>query len=151
MYGVRMGFSLAGSLQDLDGSKLVQGAGGCQDNVYLRSPSLRGPTMVAMRTRAILLASALLLLPAAFAQNVPAITPSTGQESKPAFSMTDAEKADVAARVRTETLHAWEGYKKYAWGRFFALVVATCIKLALAHRSVLSDTSSTSSGSGESC
>ena len=57
--------------------------------------------MVAMRTRAILLASALLLLPPAFAQNVPAIAPPTAQESKPTFSMTDAEKADVAARVRT--------------------------------------------------
>ena len=30
--------------------------------------------------------------------------------------MTDAEKAEVAARVRTETLHAWNGYKQYAWG-----------------------------------
>ena len=30
--------------------------------------------------------------------------------------MTDAEKAEVAGRVRAETLHAWEGYKKYAWG-----------------------------------
>src|ERR1035441_8430008 len=88
MYGGRMGFSSAVSLQDLDGSKLVQGAGGCQDNVYLRPPSPCGPTMVAMRTRAILLASALLLLPSAFAQNVPAIAPPTAQESKPTFSMT---------------------------------------------------------------
>ena len=30
--------------------------------------------------------------------------------------MTDAEKAVMAERVRAETLHAWEGYKKYAWG-----------------------------------
>ena len=30
--------------------------------------------------------------------------------------MTDAQKADAAEHVRTETLHAWEGYKKYAWG-----------------------------------
>ena len=30
--------------------------------------------------------------------------------------MTDAQKAEVAGRVRNETLHAWEGYKKYAWG-----------------------------------
>jgi mannosidase alpha-like ER degradation enhancer 2 len=67
--------------------------------------------MVPMRTPVILLASALLLLAPAFAQNVPA-TP----QSKPAFSMTDAEKAEVAARVRTETLHAWNGYKQYAWG-----------------------------------
>jgi len=30
--------------------------------------------------------------------------------------MTDADKAAMAARVREETLHAWDGYKKYAWG-----------------------------------
>ena len=30
--------------------------------------------------------------------------------------MTDEQKADMAARIRTETLHAWEGYKQYAWG-----------------------------------
>jgi mannosidase alpha-like ER degradation enhancer 2 len=30
--------------------------------------------------------------------------------------MTDAEKAAMADRVRVEALHAWSGYKKYAWG-----------------------------------
>jgi ER degradation enhancer, mannosidase alpha-like 2 len=30
--------------------------------------------------------------------------------------MTDAEKAEMAERVRAATLHAWNGYKKYAWG-----------------------------------
>jgi mannosidase alpha-like ER degradation enhancer 2 len=30
--------------------------------------------------------------------------------------MTDAEKAAMADAVRRETLHAWDGYKKYAWG-----------------------------------
>jgi ER degradation enhancer, mannosidase alpha-like 2 len=29
---------------------------------------------------------------------------------------TDAQKAEMAARVRAEALRAWEGYKKYAWG-----------------------------------
>jgi mannosidase alpha-like ER degradation enhancer 2 len=72
--------------------------------------------MVAMRTRAMLLTCAFLLLPAAIAQNAPATTPATSQVAKPAFTMTDAEKADVAARVRNETLHAWNGYKQYAWG-----------------------------------
>ncbi len=32
------------------------------------------------------------------------------------LAMTDAEKAEMAGRVREETVHAWEGYKKYAWG-----------------------------------
>jgi mannosidase alpha-like ER degradation enhancer 2 len=30
--------------------------------------------------------------------------------------MTDLEMAAMADAVRAETLHAWEGYKKYAWG-----------------------------------
>jgi len=30
--------------------------------------------------------------------------------------MTDAQKAAMADAVRAETLHAWNGYKKYAWG-----------------------------------
>jgi mannosidase alpha-like ER degradation enhancer 2 len=30
--------------------------------------------------------------------------------------ISDAEKVATAARVRTETLHAWNAYKKYAWG-----------------------------------
>ncbi len=33
-----------------------------------------------------------------------------------AFRMTDADKAEMTQRVRAETLHAWNGYKKYAWG-----------------------------------
>jgi ER degradation enhancer, mannosidase alpha-like 2 len=34
----------------------------------------------------------------------------------PVRPMSDAEKAEMAERVRGETLHAWNGYKKYAWG-----------------------------------
>jgi Glycosyl hydrolase family 47 len=67
--------------------------------------------MGAMRVPAVFLSAALFLLLPAFAQNDTAPKP-----SKPAFSMTDAQKADVASRIRNETLHAWEGYKKYAWG-----------------------------------
>jgi mannosidase alpha-like ER degradation enhancer 2 len=37
-------------------------------------------------------------------------------QSQSAPPMTDAEKAAMADRVRAETLHAWEGYRKYAWG-----------------------------------
>lgn len=33
-----------------------------------------------------------------------------------AHAMSDAEKAQIAERVRAEVLHAWDGYKKYAWG-----------------------------------
>jgi mannosidase alpha-like ER degradation enhancer 2 len=72
--------------------------------------------MGAMRIHAIFLAAVLLTPPAAFAQNAPASNSTTPQAARPAFSMTDAQKAEVAGRVRNETLHAWEGYKKYAWG-----------------------------------
>ncbi len=30
--------------------------------------------------------------------------------------MTDAQKAQMADRVRQEFVHAWDGYRKYAWG-----------------------------------
>jgi mannosidase alpha-like ER degradation enhancer 2 len=69
-----------------------------------------------MRTLLFFLASALLLLPPAFAQGLPAAQPSTAQPAKPPFSMTDAQKAEVAAHIRDETLRAWNGYKQYAWG-----------------------------------
>ena len=57
-----------------------------------------------------LLWGALLLLPGAvFAQQPPA--------AGAANSMwTDAQKAEVADRVRAEFLHAWRGYHQYAWG-----------------------------------
>jgi ER degradation enhancer, mannosidase alpha-like 2 len=41
--------------------------------------------------------------------------PCIAQSQAPA-PMTDSEKAATAARVRTETLHAWNAYKQYAWG-----------------------------------
>jgi ER degradation enhancer, mannosidase alpha-like 2 len=43
------------------------------------------------------------LLPACFAQNATA-------------TMTDSQKSETADRVRQEFLHAWNGYRKYAWG-----------------------------------
>ena len=30
--------------------------------------------------------------------------------------MSDAEKAELATKIRAEALHAWNGYKQYAWG-----------------------------------
>ena len=59
----------------------------------------------------------LLFLRAGWAQNVPAAQPtSPANAPKPAFSMSDAQKAQAAAQVRAEALHAWNGYKQYAWG-----------------------------------
>lgn len=69
-----------------------------------------------MRIYRVLLTGVLLTLPAAVAQNAIVISPAAPQAAKPAFTMTDAQKADAAEHVRNETLHAWEGYKKYAWG-----------------------------------
>jgi ER degradation enhancer, mannosidase alpha-like 2 len=39
------------------------------------------------------------------------------QSSRPdPVTMTEAAKAEMAARVRVEFLHAWDGYKQFAWG-----------------------------------
>jgi mannosidase alpha-like ER degradation enhancer 2 len=38
------------------------------------------------------------------------------QTAPQAGSMTDAQKAEMARRVRQEFLHAWDGYRQYAWG-----------------------------------
>jgi ER degradation enhancer, mannosidase alpha-like 2 len=67
--------------------------------------------MGSMRILLVYLLAVSALLPTALAQNL-----SSAKPAKPAFSMTGEQKAEVAARVRAETLHAWEGYKKYAWG-----------------------------------
>lgn len=75
---------------------------------------ITGSRMGWMRNRLFALATVFLLLPGAIAQDAPSVAAPAA--AKTAFTMTDAEKADVAERVRTETLHAWEGYKKYAWG-----------------------------------
>ncbi len=56
-----------------------------------------------------LFASASLAQSAAPGKGAPAVT-------VPAKAMSDAEKAEMAERVRAATLHAWNGYKKYAWG-----------------------------------
>lgn len=36
--------------------------------------------------------------------------------TKPAGSVSDAEAARLAERVKAETRHAWQGYKRHAWG-----------------------------------
>jgi mannosidase alpha-like ER degradation enhancer 2 len=41
---------------------------------------------------------------------------SASRSDKTASSMPAEEKAAMAELVRTEALHAWNGYKKYAWG-----------------------------------
>ena len=44
-----------------------------------------------------------------FAQNPTAPVPPTSK-------WTDAQKTEMAERVRQDFLHAWGGYKQYAWG-----------------------------------
>ena len=66
--------------------------------------------------------SVVLLLAALFGSVVlaqstpPSKSARAGSATSTAKPMTDTEKAEMAERVRTETLHAWNGYKKYAWG-----------------------------------
>ncbi|WP_348264643.1 glycoside hydrolase family 47 protein [Telmatobacter sp. DSM 110680] len=54
----------------------------------------------------------------AFAQSAAATdkAAAASSSSAPVTTMSDAEKAEMAERVRAEALHAWNGYKKYAWG-----------------------------------
>lgn len=54
----------------------------------------------------------------AFAQSSPASKESAGGRgaANAPHAITDAEKAELADRVKAETVHAWDGYKKYAWG-----------------------------------
>ena len=81
-----------------------------------------------MRFLNILPAAVVLLLPCAFAQNTPAHDASSqatasapaataqANATTQAIPSTDAAKAEMADRVRAEALHAWNGYKQYAWG-----------------------------------
>ena len=41
---------------------------------------------------------------------------SSSTASKAVTAMTQAEKTELANHVRREYLHAWQGYRKYAWG-----------------------------------
>lgn len=54
--------------------------------------------------------------PVAFAQSdAPKSTHEASATAAPK-RMSDAEKAEMAEHVKAEALHAWNGYKKYAWG-----------------------------------
>ena len=59
-----------------------------------------------MRRPILFLALVLALLSPSFAQETPS-------SSHP---LTDAQKAQMAKQVREQFVHAWEGYRKYAWG-----------------------------------
>jgi mannosidase alpha-like ER degradation enhancer 2 len=41
---------------------------------------------------------------------------SAGIVARGADAVSDAESAKLAERVKAETRHAWQGYKRYAWG-----------------------------------
>jgi hypothetical protein len=75
-----------------------------------------------MRSPAVALLIALIFVGSIFAQSVPVEGTAsssavlTRRVAVDAAPMTDEEKAQMADRIRTETLHAWNGYKKYAWG-----------------------------------
>jgi len=63
---------------------------------------------ISLRTLAILLVASFL---------APFIAPAQPATPPPTLAtMTAAEKAALAGRVRAETLHAWNAYRKYAWG-----------------------------------
>ena len=60
------------------------------------------------------LLSLCLAISVGFAQDAPPAKPAP-PPNEPA-KWTDQQKADMAAKVRQEFLHAWDGYKQYAWG-----------------------------------
>ena len=48
---------------------------------------------------------------------VVSLTQALAQQNAPSTApMTPSQKAEMAKRVRQEFLHAWNGYRKYAWG-----------------------------------
>ena len=55
---------------------------------------------------------ALTLVPVVAAAAVPPTQPA----KSPVATFSDAEAARMASRVRAEFLHAWRGYRRYAWG-----------------------------------
>lgn len=59
-----------------------------------------------VHTIGILAVAALLVIPQLSAQSI-AVSPA---------AMSEAQKAELAGQVREEFLHAWDGYRKYAWG-----------------------------------
>lgn len=67
--------------------------------------------------RSNLLLSAIVVLPLACASGA-RTTPESPAPSAPAARAPDAGGADTAtaARVRRDFLHAWDGYRRYAWG-----------------------------------
>lgn len=71
-----------------------------------------------MRSAAVLLMVVSFPLQQGVAQSAaaPGQVSSAAPAAAPAKPMSDAEKAEMAERVRAEALHAWNGYKKYAWG-----------------------------------
>ena len=44
------------------------------------------------------------------------LTQGFAQPVQSSTAMTDSQKAEMADRVRQQFLHAWNGYRKYAWG-----------------------------------
>ena len=68
------------------------------------------PILKRMRIHALAFSLFLLSSCSGYAQQAPSATPA------PAAPLTAQQKTEIAAGVRAETLHAWEGYRKYAWG-----------------------------------
>ena len=67
-----------------------------------------------MTLRALLLA--ILLLPASAFAVEPRAAPAATDASDAVDVVTDAESARLAEQVKAEFLHAWNGYRQYAWG-----------------------------------
>src|ERR1700744_5426476 len=104
----RSGSSLAAIHSECSSLAKMRLTWGC--GIVSRSVSFSSGVVITMRRFFVLLSFCFIFVPLglrlnAFAQAVPQTMP-----------MTDEQKAEMAHRVRLEFLHAWDGYRQYAWG-----------------------------------
>ena len=72
--------------------------------------------MTTKRVRAFSALIALIWMSLSFAVMALAQSTTPGAPTKAPESWTNAQKTEMADRVRQDFLHAWSGYKQYAWG-----------------------------------
>ena len=75
-----------------------------------------GPSQLKFRSCALMLGILVLLLTVGLAAGRAQAVSMASPSSTAAAAMTQAEKAALTQQVRREYLHAWNGYRKYAWG-----------------------------------
>jgi mannosidase alpha-like ER degradation enhancer 2 len=104
--------------------RLVAAAAGLLGAAAAWAAAARSPLIVARADPAGLATSAPTAAPSQTAASLPGPTPPVPAPSAAAPGTSPAlasvplptDRAQLAARVRAEVLHAWQGYERYAWG-----------------------------------